>query len=49
MAWERLTIETNAKDDGEMVEAFLAAQHIFGMLAGPWNDDWHASQLAIST
>jgi len=49
MAWEKLTIETNAKDDREMVEAFQAAQHIFGMLAGPWNDDWHASQLAIST
>jgi len=45
----RLTIDTNAKDNRGMVEAFLAAQQIFSMVSGPWLQDWHQSTMPVTT
>jgi hypothetical protein len=45
----RLTIDTNAKDQRGMVEAFLAAQQIFSMVSGPWCRDWDRGRLPVST
>jgi DNA-binding PadR family transcriptional regulator len=45
----RLTIDTNAKDNRGMVEAFLAAQQIFSMVSGPWCRDWDGRSLPITT
>lgn len=45
----QLTIDTNAKDQGGMVEAFLAAQQIFSMVSGPWCRGWDVRSLPITT
>jgi hypothetical protein len=45
----RLTIDTNAKDQRGMVEAFIAAQQLFSMVSGPWCQDWDRGRLPVST
>lgn len=44
-----LSVDTDAKDQDGMVEAFLAAQQIFSMVSGPWCQSWERTSMQTST
>lgn len=48
LMWGQAIVETDASDPVGMVEAFIAAQHIFAQLSGPW-DEGLARQMPLST
>lgn len=49
VTWGKVVVETNATHRDGLWDAFIAAQRIFGQVAGSWAQNWEQPQLSVST